>query len=185
MGMCPSRRPIWSSPRRRAPRRACQPRALSPGDLQPLMTSGRPRDADRVRTIAALVVAAHGIGFTLWFLAAWVPAVKPGRGYEGRMSGSHLVFSRDLPVTGELGKATGLLSLLLMAGFLVTAWGIFTETAWWEPVAIITSLVSLVAVVIPWWTTVMPFNAIGATVVDLLLIGCATIPALHDRLIPT
>jgi hypothetical protein len=33
-------------------------------------------------------------------------------------------------------------------------------------------------VVIPWWTTVMPFNAIGATVVDLLLTGFATIPFL-------
>jgi hypothetical protein len=137
-----------------------------------------------VRTIAALVVAAHGIGFTLWFLAAWVPAVKPGRGYEGRMGGSHLVFSNDVPVTGGLGKATGLLSLLLVAGFLVTAWGIFTETSWWEPVGVITSIVSLIAVVIPWWTTVMPFNAVGATVVDLLLIGFATIPSWSDWLIP-
>jgi hypothetical protein len=100
------------------------------------------------------------------------------------MGGSHLVFSNDVPVTGGLGKATGLLSLLLVAGFLVTAWGIFTETLWWEPVGVITSIVSLIAVVIPWWTTVMPFNAVGATVVDLLLIGFATIPSWSDWLIP-
>jgi hypothetical protein len=87
----------------------------------------------------AVVVAAHGVGFTLWFLAAWVRGLKVGPGYEGRMGSSHLVFSRDVPVTGGLGKATGLLALLLMVGFLITAWGIFVESSWRNAIAIGTS----------------------------------------------
>jgi hypothetical protein len=136
-----------------------------------------------VKNVVAIVVAAHGVGFTLWFLAAWVPNLKVGPGYEGRMGSSHLVFSKDVPVTGALGKATGVLCLLIVTAFLITAWGIFVEASWWGSIAVVTSVVSLIAVVVPWWTTVMPFNAIGATVVDLLLIGAAVIPSWHDRLV--
>jgi lipoprotein signal peptidase len=71
----------------------------------------------------------------------------------------------------------------VMVGFLAVAWGIFTGASWWTGLAVITSVVSLVAIVIPWWSVVPPFSAIGATAVDLAIIGFALLPTWHDALV--
>jgi hypothetical protein len=128
-----------------------------------------------VRIVSSIVVAAHGLGFTMWFLASWIPGAKLG-------AGSHLLFAPGVGVGGRLGRATGLLSLAVVAGFLATAWGIYVDASWWTPLAVLTSAVSIAGVVIPWWTTVPPMSAVGAFVVDVAVLVAALVPSIGDRL---
>jgi len=127
------------------------------------------------KDVVAFVVAAHGVGFFLWFQAAWLPAAQPSQ--------AHWLFNAGVGVGDPIGRATGLLALVVAAGFLAAAWGIFVGSAWWESVALATSAVSLVAIVIPWWTVVPPLSAIGAAAVDLALIGFVVVPSWHDALV--
>ncbi len=129
-----------------------------------------------MKNVVALVVGAHGVGFTMWFLASWVPGVKV------TTTTGHLIASGDVAVTDPIGKATGILALAVMVGFLAVAWGIFAQTAWWEALGVATSLISLVAIVIPWWSVVPPMSATGAVVVDLAIIGFAVLPSWNDSL---
>ena len=129
-----------------------------------------------LKNIVALVVAGHGLGFTMWFLAAWVPGVKM------TTITPHWLLSSQVGITDPIGRATGVLALVVMAGFLAVAWGIFTGATWWTGLGVVTSLVSLVAIVIPWWSVIPVMNATGALVVDLAIIAFAVVPAWHDAL---
>lgn len=73
-----------------------------------------------------------------------------------------------------MGKAFGLIALLLVAGFLATAWGIFTGATWWPRIGLV-SAVAAMALVIPWWNIVSPTSAFGATVVNAVVIVAAII----------
>ncbi len=131
-----------------------------------------------LKNIVALLVAAHGIGFSLWFLASWVPAAK----VVTTTTTPHWLLSSEVGIGDPVGRITGLLAVAVMVGFLAVAWGIFTGAVWWAGLAVTTSVVSLIAIVIPWWSVVPPFSAIGATLVDLAVIGFAVLPAWNDAL---
>ena len=77
----------------------------------------------RLRIGVALFTAAHGIGFVLWFLITWLPSTLGG-------ATRSLSFT-DAPATGFLGKSFGILALLVLAGFLISARGIWRQTSWW------------------------------------------------------
>lgn len=131
----------------------------------------------RMKMIAAIVVAAHGVGFSMWFLASWIPSIQIG-------SGTHWLLSSDVEIGSGIGKTFGILSLAAGVAFLATAWGIMGETSWWRPLGGMTALASF-AIVIPWWNIVQPFNAIGATLVNLLLIAAWFVPSFGDRIVGT
>ncbi len=132
-----------------------------------------------LKNIVALVVAAHGVGFTMWFLAAWVPGVEVTAGAP------HRIFSGDVGITDPIGRVSGLVALIVMVGFLAVAWGIFTGATWWSGLAVATSVISLIAIVVPWWSVVPPLSAVGALVVDLGIIAFAVVPRWHDALSAT
>jgi hypothetical protein len=93
-----------------------------------------------LKNLGALIIAAHGIGFSLWILPSWL-GFKVGPGREWIFSG--------VSITSPIGKLFGLLALILIVGFLATAWGIFTSAAWWAPVGLVAAAVAM-AVVILW-----------------------------------
>src|SRR5918911_562951 len=115
------------------------------------------------RNLAAVIVAAHGIGFSLWFMASWM-GTKIG-------PGSDWLFS-DLSITSAVGKLFGLLAVAVIMGFLATAFGIFTNAGWWPLVGLTTAITAMV-VVIPWWNVVTPTNAMGAFLVNAAVIVSA------------
>src|SRR3990172_5573318 len=86
----------------------------------------------RARNVVALVVFAHGIGYLLWFLPAWVPQLKLGEG-------KHMLLA-DLTMSDPVGKVFGLLVLVVLVGFVVSAWGIAIEASWWAPLAIASAI---------------------------------------------
>jgi len=118
-----------------------------------------------MKNLAALVVLGHGLGFILWFLASWFPRI-PIRGND-----RHWIFSDTQTMSGTFGRACGLLSLALIPAFLVLAWGIFTEDPSWKWGAVL-AVVSMV-VIVPWWKGAGHSSAIGATLVNVLLVWAA------------
>jgi hypothetical protein len=116
-----------------------------------------------MRIAAAVFVAAHGIGFSIWFLSAWIPAALD-RGTR------HLSLFPDVPATGAVGKALGLVAVAVLAGFLLAAWGIWVQAAWW-PAALLGSAIVSVPIALAVW------NPVGIVSVPALLASVALIAA--------
>lgn len=129
-----------------------------------------------IKVLAPIVVAAHGIGFTMWFLAAWVPgtSVTPTPG--------HVLLADDVAITSPIGKVAGLVSLAIVVGFLLVALGMFTGASWWPALAVVMAVISTAIVVVPWWSVVPVMSAIGALAVNALLIAFAMVPAWNETL---
>ena len=119
-----------------------------------------------MRTAAAVFVASHGIGYSIWFMSAWTPSVL--------QSSKNLTFPANTPATGKLGKALGLVSLAVLAGFVVSAWGIWQETSWW-PVSLIGSIVASTPVALAVWNPVGIVSLL-ATLANVGLVAATLMP---------
>ena len=82
----------------------------------------------KIRIAVSVFVAAHGLGYIIWFLAAWVPSVL----------GSDAQFD-----TGAFAKVFGIAAIAALAGFLTSAWGIWHGEEWW-PTALVISLIAAI-----------------------------------------
>jgi hypothetical protein len=51
------------------------------------------------------------------------------------------------PPTGAAWSLENVLALVAVVGFSVAAWGVFKDLSWWEPVAIVSAIVGLIAVI--------------------------------------
>jgi hypothetical protein len=113
-----------------------------------------------MRIAAAVFVGAHGVGHVLWFMSAWMPSAL-----ETRRGPVALTFLPDLSVTGTAGKALGLLALVVVLGFLASAWGIWTQASWW-PRLLIASVVASGIVLATVWNPVgtVSVNALAADI---------------------
>ena len=120
-----------------------------------------------MRIAAAIFVAAHGIGFSIWFMSAWTPTALRG-------SSQHLTFLPDVPATGAVGKALGIVALAVLAGFLVSAWGIWQQAAWW-PVALLGSAAASLPVASAVWNPV-GIVSVPATLASVALIAATLMP---------
>jgi hypothetical protein len=122
-----------------------------------------------MRTAAAIFVAMHGVGHVIWFMCAWTPSVLGKIRRAGFLSNPN----------GMAGKALGVISLIALIGFAVSAWGIWTEVPWWPPLLVGSVAVS-VPVLLAFWNPVgtVSFNALLA---DIAL-GAATLMPWGERL---
>ena len=51
------------------------------------------------------------------------------------------------PPEGPVWTIEMVLAMLALVGFSIAAWGVFKDLSWWEPVAVISSVIGLVAVI--------------------------------------
>jgi hypothetical protein len=58
--------------------------------------------------------------------------------------------SKAVTTTGVLWATTRILSLLTVTGFVVATWALFTRHTWWEPAALASAVLGLIAL-IPYW----------------------------------
>jgi hypothetical protein len=93
-----------------------------------------------MRVAAAVFVALHGLGYSLWFLSSWF-ASSVGRGERTLLVGG--------TSTGGLGRFVGLLALLVVAGFLVSAWAIWAQVSWW-PCPLVGSIALAIPIALLW-----------------------------------
>ena len=97
---------------------------------------------DTLRIILAIVVGAHGIGHVLFLvpslgLAAW------GQSMQSWL----LTNAFGDTLTRLLGAAIWLLGTI---GFCAATFGIFTQAEWWRSLAVISSIISIVGLVLFW-----------------------------------
>ena len=65
---------------------------------------------------------------------------------------------RTPPPTGAAWTVVNLLALIALLGFTVAAWGVFKGYSWWPTIAVVSSIVGLVAVV-PFVVGIRQINA--------------------------
>lgn len=80
-------------------------------------------------------------------------------------------------------------TVLVIIGFAAGAWGVFKETSWWEPIAIVSAIVGLIMLILYWigassvsaanMGTNLAYHAIGSVAVLVILL----VPLTHDWLL--
>jgi hypothetical protein len=121
-----------------------------------------------LRFIIAIFLAGHGIGHIMGFLETWTrwqPFSEPS------FNNSPWIFSDSVFIQSTVGKIFGVFWLAAMIGFFAAAIGLIANQSWWVSVAIIASILSLLAVV-PWWTTFTPgiMSKKSAVVADIIIL---------------
>lgn len=111
-----------------------------------------------LRIVLAIVVGAHGIGHIL-FLMPLISSTTWGQSAQSWLLGD-----------GGLAKIAGsLIWLVSLVGFLAAAFGIFSETDWWQMAAIVSAAVSTVGLVL-FWSKPATAPAISALIFNLLVL---------------
>jgi hypothetical protein len=101
---------------------------------------------------------------------------------------------RTPPPTGAAWAVVNALTLLVVVGFTVAAWGVFKGASWWETVALASAVVGLVSM-IPY---LVGLTQIDATFADLgieinlwmhilgslIVVGLVLLPSMHDWMAP-
>jgi hypothetical protein len=91
--------------------------------------------------------------------------------------------------TGAIWTVVQVGALLVIVGFAATAWGVFKEASWWQPIAMMSAIVGLL-VLIPYWIgasslgvanlwTNLALHALGSAVVLAVLL----VPLAHEWLL--
>lgn len=119
-----------------------------------------------LKIIVALVLLAHGIGHSMGILQVLkVATINPG--WDGRSWLISGAAGRTLTqVVGVALWAVALIGFVILAG-VVIGW---LPAAWWEPLAIVSSIASLAGLAL-FPTTFPTFSSIGALVVDLAVLA--------------
>lgn len=100
-----------------------------------------------MRIAAAIFVALHGLGHIIWFFSTWTQSAL---GKEGRAElEDHQRHFLVKPLSAA-GRLLGILSLLVLVGFVTAAWAIWTEASWWPPLLIGSIGASMVVTLAMW-----------------------------------
>jgi hypothetical protein len=68
-----------------------------------------------------------------------------------------------------VGRVFGILWLVTLVGTTASGIGLLANQEWWQPLAVASSVLSLIAIV-PWLNTMPTVSAIGAVAVDLAVL---------------
>lgn len=93
-----------------------------------------------MRIAVAIFVGVHGLGHVIWFMSTWTQRAL-GRGGRDELKAHQHLFLVE-PV-GAVAKALGILSLLVLVGFVASAWGIWTQASWWPPLLLGSAVASM------------------------------------------
>jgi cytochrome c biogenesis protein CcdA len=121
-----------------------------------------------LRIIIAIILVGHGIGHIMGFVGTWTkwqPFSEPS------FNKLPWIFSNGVFIQSALGKVFGIFWLLAIIGFFTAAVRLIANQSWWPSIAIIASILSLLAV-IPWWNTFTPgiMSKVSAVVVDIIIL---------------
>lgn len=120
-----------------------------------------------MRLAAAVFVAAHGVGYSIWFMSTWLPSVMGTKD-------SNLTLPASAPATGPVGRTLGILALAVLVGFVASAWGIWQQVPWW-PASLISSAVVATPIALLMWNPVGVVS-VPATVANVCLVAATVMP---------
>jgi hypothetical protein len=118
--------------------------------------------AEMLRWIVALVLIGHGLGHSIGVLASWT-SIPSG------LTGGHWLLSDNVTMDSTVGRVFGILWLVTLVGTTASGIGLLANQEWWQPLAVASSVLSLIAIV-PWLNTMPTMSAIGAVAVDLAVL---------------
>ena len=121
-----------------------------------------------LRIIFAIILFGHGIGHVVGFLGTWTNwQLFP----EPPFNDSPWILPGDVFIQSAVGKVFGIFWLISTGAFFAAAIGLVLKQSWWATVAVIASLLSLLAV-IPWWNSFTPgiMSKKSAVLVDIIII---------------
>ena len=124
-----------------------------------------------MRTAAAIFVAIHGLGHIIWFFSTWT---QRALGKEGRAQLENHRHNFLVEPRGLAGRAVGILSLLVLIGFTLAAWGIWTEASWWPALLLGTAIASML-VILSMWNPIMRLS-IRALLANVGLVAATLMP---------
>lgn len=116
-----------------------------------------------LRTVLALVLAAHGIGHIL-FLAPLVGVTSWGQTAPAWLR-------PDMTLVRLIGAA---LWIAVLIGFGAAAVGLLGQQSWWRTAALIASIVSVIGLIV-FWTNPVTGPTIAALIVNLLVVAALVI----------
>lgn len=105
----------------------------------------------------------HGLGHSMGVLGAWT---KVEVGFTDRP----WILPGEISVRGPVGRAWALLWLVAIVAWVAAGLGVISDQDWWQPLAAVGAVASLLAIV-PWWNTVPAGARLGGAIVDLVAIG--------------
>ncbi len=114
-----------------------------------------------IRLALAVPLIGHGLAHVSGFFASWT---NNDAGFGRRP----WIFSSGVGLQSLVGRLFGLLWLAAAAVLVAAGVGLAVEAAWWQTLAVVGALLSLV-VILPWWNTVPSGAKIGAAF-DLLIL---------------
>jgi hypothetical protein len=115
------------------------------------------------RISAAIVLAVHGLGHLMGFLAAWTTVPV---GFSTRP----WLLSPGITMSSGVGRGFGLLWLASMAFLAAAGVLILVREKRWRALATGGSLISLITL-LPWLNTIAPALVLEATLVDVLVLS--------------
>jgi hypothetical protein len=116
---------------------------------------------DLFRILLAVLLAMHGIGHIIWFLAAWTPVRAGVRDGSWSLPG-------NVTIRSPIGRVLGLLALVVVVLFIIAAGGLALQQPWWAGWAEVGVFLSF-AVVVPWLRQSPGSTAINAIVANIVL----------------
>jgi hypothetical protein len=121
-----------------------------------------------LRWIVGIVLIAHGLGHSMGFLASWT-TIPSG------LTSGHWLLSSDITMDSAVGRVFGLVWLLALASTTAAGVGLLLRQEWWQPVAVVAAILSLIAIV-PWASVMPTFSAIGAVTIDIITLVALLTP---------
>jgi hypothetical protein len=119
-----------------------------------------------LRFVIALPLIGHGLAHISGVLAAWTSA-------DVGFKDNPWIFSSGVRLCSGIGRVWGLIWLLAGIVLAGSGVGLILRQAWWLDLALLGSVLSLVAIV-PWWKAAPPGAKIGVAFDLLLIIALAT-----------
>ena len=127
---------------------------------------------DLFRILVVVLLAMHGIGHVIWFLASWT-SVRSGFG-DGRW-----ILPGEVTIRSPLGKAWGVAALLVTLLFVAAAMALLAGSTTWRATAN-TGVILSFGVVVPWARQAPGWTAVNAIIADLMLLILIALPLSMD-----
>jgi len=120
------------------------------------------------RLLVVVFLVLQGIGHVIWFLAAWTP-IKAG------ISDGAWLLPGDFNITSVPGKIVGLVALLVLVLFVLSALALLAGEPWWRGSTQMAAFLSLLAI-FPFARVSPRSNAMNAILADLALLFLIALP---------
>jgi len=110
----------------------------------------------------AIVLVMHGLGHAMFAMYVWF-------GTDVGFTASPWLLPGAVMPVSLAGQLSAIVWLAAMAGFVVAAFGLVNQAAWWPRLAVGAAVLSL-AVLLLWWNTITPGSRVWAAFVDVVVI---------------